>query len=426
MRKLVMCAVVLVVGVFNSSIAIGSPARGEPAGLAALARQAISEDQIVSQQAIQQLRSAGPVGLAALLELLPDRDPAPFVSRQTEVKEDPALRRLSSAIDAVAAQRDASVSRLYWHTDLDAARALARRTNRPILSLHMLGKLTSEYSCANSRFFRTALYANRDVSAMLRERFVLHWKTVRQVPRITIDFGDGRKLQNTITGNSIHYVLDPDGRLIEAVPGLYGPQAFMRILEDAARLAEDCATLPETEREARIREYHQKQSGRLLAAWRDDLCRIGVLAPGETGSVNENKLRQWTDDSRWGEIAALHFADAKLDAASVALVRRDMPRAIAAGLVAMTKSKVEDPLLRLVAGFQRSIAEDTVRNEYLLHRAIHDWFTAMPTPANLELFNQRVYAELFLMPLDDPWLGLLPKANYSALKNAGIVVESVE
>ena len=75
----------------------------------------------------------------------------------------------------------------------------------------MLGKLTDEFSCANSRFFRTALYANKEISDYLRDNFVLHWQSVRPVPRVTVDFGDGRKLERTITGNSAHYVLDAAG-----------------------------------------------------------------------------------------------------------------------------------------------------------------------------------------------------------------------
>ena len=44
--------------------------------------------------------------------------------------------------------------------------------------LRLLGRLDDELSCANSRFFRTALDANAEVSAYLREHYVLtlqHW-----------------------------------------------------------------------------------------------------------------------------------------------------------------------------------------------------------------------------------------------------------
>src|SRR5207302_894835 len=113
-------------------------------------------------------------------------------------------------------------SRLYWYTDLDQAQAAAKASGKPILTLRLLGRLNEEFSCANSRFFRTVLYANAEVSQRLREHFILHWESVRPVPKVSIDFGDGRKLERTITGNSIHYILDCDGHIIDALPGLYG------------------------------------------------------------------------------------------------------------------------------------------------------------------------------------------------------------
>ena len=61
-------------------------------------------------------------------------------------------------------------------------------------------------------------------------------KSVRPVPKVTIDFGGGRKLERTLTGNSIHYVLDADGRPVEAIPGLYGPQAFLVQLAEGRTL----------------------------------------------------------------------------------------------------------------------------------------------------------------------------------------------
>jgi hypothetical protein len=64
----------------------------------------------------------------------------------------------SRDLDHVCAQKDGHTSLLYWHTDLDAALADARRARRPILSLRLLGRLDEELSCANSRFFRKLLY----------------------------------------------------------------------------------------------------------------------------------------------------------------------------------------------------------------------------------------------------------------------------
>jgi len=116
--------------------------------------------------AIATLRHAGPAGLDALLasaEPVLDRGPS-----------DPRWHDVTAAIDAVAGQRDAWVSRLYWYTDWDAAVASARAQGKPILSLRLLGRLDQDLSCANSRFFRTALYANTAVSHVLREGYVLY------------------------------------------------------------------------------------------------------------------------------------------------------------------------------------------------------------------------------------------------------------
>ena len=140
-------------------------------------------------------------------------------------------------LDRVCAQRDAHTTLLYWHTDLAAAVAEARRAGRPILSLRLLGRLDEELSCANSRFFRKLLYPDPRINQLLRQDFVLHWQSVRPVPRVTIDFGDGRRVERTLTGNSVHVVLDPYGRVVDALPGLMARDVFVDQLAQARTFA---------------------------------------------------------------------------------------------------------------------------------------------------------------------------------------------
>jgi hypothetical protein len=129
------------------------------------------------------------------------------------------------------------IAMLDWFTDLDAAIDCARRTRRPIVSLRLLGRLDEELSCANSRFFRKLLYPDPQVNRVLREQFVLHWESVRPVPIVTIDFGDGRRVVRTLTGNSAHLVLDPRGRPVDVLPGLFDRETFLRLLAQARRFA---------------------------------------------------------------------------------------------------------------------------------------------------------------------------------------------
>jgi hypothetical protein len=407
----------------------------------------VSDDAAARARAIANLRAAGPAGLKAL-----------FVQYQSAIdrhRADPAhpeamWDRLSAALDAVAAQKDAWASGLYWYTDLAEAERAAKASDKPILSLRLLGTLDTELSCANSRFFRTVLYPDATVGNVLRSQYVLHWQTYRPVPKLTIDFGDGRKIERTITGNSVHYVLTPDGRVVDVIPGLYGPVAFLRALNEAHLIEGDWN---EPDFANRLVTYHTKRLADTRFTWDADLRNLGVADPAlpKLTPVNakgqpaptaaagaritaskalveirplvaltpdRQTLAARTDDAVWAKLAALHAEDAHLDNGSRAVIYEKVG-AVAANRLTTSKLRVEDPTVRMIRNFERSVAEDTVRNEYLFHSQVHEWFIRNQVPAKLEDLNDKVYAELFLMPKSDPWLGLVPADTYTALPADG-------
>ncbi len=409
-----------------------------------LARYAVSEDTNKSAEAIAELRSLGPAGLNSL-----------FKSYEREINEQvfnplllatPEWLRLSRALDAVSQQKDSYLAGLYWYTDLEQAKAAARQSGKPILSLRLLGKLSEEYSCANSRFFRTILYSNEEVSKTLRDKFVLHWQSERPAPRVTIDFGDGRKLERTLTGNSIHYILAADGRPLDALPGLYGPRAFLRALdlpreafEPAPKAGDLVLGLP---------AYPRQRLNAINVAWLADIEKIGGKVPQgfvvrrnidgtpqalEIASLATSKritevgilrsmtagseaLGTMTDEATWTRIAQLHLADAQLDSRSIGLIKRQTQRALSA-----TQPNAPDRTLKaLIDKLQQNIALDTVRNEYLMHTKLYAWLVDDLAGTDLVKLNRKVYAELFLTPATDPWLGLFSPDVYLALENSGV------
>jgi hypothetical protein len=449
-----------------SSLARAGYASSSPGGLA---EQAVSIDSNAASSAIKKLRAEGPAGLdalfathAALIQRHFKNGAAPMAT-----DEQAAWQRLQNALDAVSAQHDCSASRLYWYTNFDDAKAAAKASGKPILSLRLLGNLNEEYSCANSRFFRTTLYANAEVSKYLRDHFILHWKSVRPVPRITVDFGDGRKIERTITGNSIHYILDPDGTPIDALPGLYGPKAFLKGLAEAETAALQYVNLStkqpdhfnpadrgghapgfvEINGKEFLRQYHSQRLAAIKQKWRADMISLGDKGTASTDNlpiasratpplalssaniavtkamVQVPMLRsiQNADDNTWVRVAALHSADATLDKDSVSLIASKNPTALEAGRMAASKTVVESPLTAMMRNLQRSIAEDTVRNEYLLHSQIHEWFVNGTASENVDQLNGLVYANLFLTPDFDPWLGLVPQNTFTGLDNNGLV-----
>jgi hypothetical protein len=419
-----------------------------------LARKAVSENSSESLPAIDALRAMGPAGLRVLFDVHKDEIERRALGSSDSEAATASWQRLAAALDAVSQQRDSYTSGLYWHTDIEQAKAEARKSGKPILSLRLLGKLTDEFSCANSRFFRTALYSNRSVSAYLRDHFILHWKTVRPVPRVTIDYGDGRRLERTLTGNSIHYILDAEGRAVDALPGLYGPAAFMRGLAQAEAVAHELVGQGQEQRSNILRRYHQARIDATAADWLADTKKIGGKVPATIASrtsgdpdspsaaaagaraatkvVTEASiisgitadavdLTAVTDDEAWNKIAALHAGDARLDDNSIALIRRKTPyRSDTEAGAGKSRPAPPDQLSRIVQNFERYMALDTVRNEYMLRTKIHAWLNLQPG-RDLESLNEKVYAELFLTPSSDPWLGLLSPDTYTALDNGGVV-----
>jgi hypothetical protein len=404
-----------------------------------LALKAISENNAEAMPAIEELRSLGPSGIQTLMHRYDDE-----ITRHIAnpgMAASPEWTRITAALDAVSQQRNSYLSGLYWYTDLEQAQRVSAQSGKPILSLRLLGKLTDELSCANSRFFRTVLYSNATVSAILRDQFVLHWQMVRPVPLITIDFGDGRKLERTITGNSIHYVLDSDGKLIDAFPGVYGPQAFSRVLTDAQVLFTNLKGRNDAAKSNVLLEYYSSRANKISLAWLADVTRIGGKRPeGISVQVNDKgealsimplavskavtegsilramtagteSLGRITDEATWQKIASLHRADALLDERSIALIRKQNP-------------DLSDKMLTsLIDKFQQSVALDTVRNEYRMHPRLLAWMTKEQWRSDVNKFNEKVYAELFLTPRTDPWLGLLMADAYTAIDNGGVVRE---
>ena len=420
-----------------------------------LAVAAAGDDAASAGEAIARLREAGPEGLTAFLDANRGR------------LSEPGVR---DALDAVAAQKHAYISRLYWYTDLEKAKAAARAEGKPILSLRLLGRLDEELSCANSRYFRVALYANAKISKYLRERFVLHWESVRPAPVFTVDYGDGRKLVRTITGNSIHYVLDPDGRIVDAIPGLWGPEAFLREIRTAGEAAREEWAMEPSLRGQWLAAWHGAQLAALLGerdeaveseglGWSEghgaalaadfgstpryvpgrlavgvavtkmiverravaEVADAGEANPlGEAGSglISADELTP----EGWSRLAARALPEARLDGRSLDLMRALDVDAIARSAFPVPGTGTPGAWERAVLTFERRMAEDTVRNKYHGRAILHARLAGPDAESPLPQFNRKVYAALFGTPDSDPWLGLVAPDTWSGLPRDGLLL----
>ena len=355
---------------------------------------------------IAELRAVGPGALP------------PLLARFDHMAPGPERDALEHTIDQVAAQRYATVSRLYWYTDLAAAEAAARAEHKPILSLRMLGRLDEDLSCANSRLFRATLYANAKVSALLRDKFILHWSSERPVPKVTIDFGDGRRLERTTAGNSAHYVLDDAGRVLDVLPGLYAPPTFITELDHARDLADRVHDMTDLDRRTAIVDFHAQRARTATTTLEQHSMYFAQRVTITKAAIERPDLRRFApevgpgggDDTRWVVLGKSMY-DGTLDASSRALVERLHTAAYPATSAQLTVLRER---------LEGNIAGDTAIDELLLRPRISRRIVEGGGHLDVASLNDWIYREVFHTPKTDPWLGLLPRTDFTGLPGDGV------
>jgi len=364
-------------------------------------------------------------------------------------------------------------ARLFWFTDLEAAKRQAKAEGKPILSLRLLGNLSDEYSCANSRFFRVLLYGNKQINPILRDKFILHWSSERPVPVVTIDFGDGKKIKQTLTGNSAHYLLDENGRPLDVLPGLYSPKAFESWLTEGEKLVANWKAESGESREQTLKKWHET---RISTIWSEQagagnntkwvetqtqqslknnpftlispdtpqqVIPARIAAPlaiskraGEAPMLNATNL--FSTSSRveywiWGNPTK---GDVELDEDTIERIKAMNPKLDQADkqkseivinplqltqLQGKTNSTPKaDPFDAMIQKFEQNISIDTAANKFRMEIPIHALF-AKGEEGNFESLNRKIYDTLFLTPKSDPYLGLGSDGVFTGLQNGGII-----
>lgn len=111
---------------------------------------------------------------------------------------------------------------------------------------------------------RTVLFSDVTVASMLNRNFECAWESVRTVPTITLDLGNGKVIRRTLHGNIATYVCNSDGAVIDILPGLYTPAAYTAALLTISRR---CIAFParHTQLERELAAYHGDERARLVS-----------------------------------------------------------------------------------------------------------------------------------------------------------------
>ena len=214
---------------------------------------------------------------------------------------------------------------------------------------------------------------------------------VRPVPKITIDFGDGKKIQRTVRGNAVMYLLNPDGKVVDAFPGVYAAHAFLPEIRTSIENLAHAST------ESAI-AYH-KAHGRMP--------RLSLSTAGK--AIVESPTLDM--------IGAAPFAGAtstlKADTPEKALFLRAAQQITDLSLRPM---RVEEVVLTVTGKPMEGrkpedIAAEVLENDSLTNMnrvrpVIHLWLAAqkaLPTP---EAARDAVLETILKIPYKDPYFGL--------------------
>jgi hypothetical protein len=216
------------------------------------------------------------------------------------------------------------------------------------------------------------LFSKENVAQVINARFEPVWESVRPVPIVHVDFGNGTVLTRTLHGNILTSVCDADGQLLDALPGIYAEKEYLRQLEQLSLLARYIRIQPTDKRAETLRAYHQRQAEALKKNQRPDEFAVNLKAVPITKRAIERPV----------EIILTAAKPVPFDP-------KETPELAARDDVASWKA----------------LEEDTRLNETTRRRQIHDLLAAAGMTAP-EKVTRPIYKDVLHADLDDPYLGL--------------------
>ncbi len=220
------------------------------------------------------------------------------------------------------------------------------------------------------------MFSNKELAKYINENFEPVWQSVREVPIVNIDFGNGNTVKRTINGNVATFVCKSNGEVLDVLPGLYSPDSFESRLEQLSLLNKYIEQFPTKNEGDLLAGYHHMQYQRLLAGKTTTEFAMKNKADGNSLIVftdrTSSELKRWQEPiSSKESYRTLPFSD-----------------------------KLED---------WSQLNDDVRYNETVMRKQIHNRLEQMQKvkePATVAGLSKWIYREVLHTDIDDPYLGL--------------------
>lgn len=290
-----------------------------------------------------------------------------------------------------------------WYNNYQDALVTASTEDKPVLLLSMFGRLDEPIACANARTLRATLFKDPDFQKFITNEAVPAWEMVREVPKITIDLGDGKPIHRTVRGNAVIYLCNSKGQVLDVFPGVYTAEHIMPELRESWKALKGAT--PEE-----IAKYHltKRQNPREIGPPRglartittgkmavespalglidSDLITQINLAPGNVKGRDDRRYREFLMQSR-------RLVDSSLSTGT-ALSLSDV-------------IGVEIPRDATPAEIGQLLVEtDSGRNMSWVRATVHNWFMSLTEHVTPLEAREDILWNMLKIPYKDPSFGI--------------------
>jgi hypothetical protein len=241
------------------------------------------------------------------------------------------------------------------------------------------------------------LFSSDTVANTINHAFEPVWESVRPVPLVTIDFGNGHTITRTLHGNIATYLCNAQGTVFDILPGIYEPTEYLNQLSQFALLfrhvrqqfrpgqakdASDLKAALASHMDVRLKAYHATQAARLRENKPADVLAVNLLK----GGLSKAEIEVPIELIAAGDLGKIPGIDNSTTFGKV-LPAPAVPASA-----------------REIAGW-KELVEDTRVNESVRRRAIHEKL-AVAGRVKPEDVKKWLFKEVLAADLDDPTLGI--------------------
>jgi hypothetical protein len=271
------------------------------------------------------------------------------------------------------------------------------------------------------------LFSNKKIADYINRNFESSWQSVRPVPKVTIDFGNDTTVTRTLHGNIATYVCGPDANVLDVLPGVYDPDAYLEKLRELKLVAEyvDQHDMRLSDRTSRLLEYHKVrvemiESGKPFKIAETEITRSTIRGVERSIKIVLNPAERLATRGAMG-VSIGRFQRPGLPEGQFAngsmIVSANENEGVEEGvegqvkLAARASETVSSEAGNAKSRFEQPeslndrLRTDTRINEQLRRVQIHRYIleNGLTTPEDM---HKWLYREVLHADLDDPYLGL--------------------